>query len=62
MSTGSDVVVEDGEITEVRKSKPSDPAISADTVIDVSDRLVAPWLVSAHAHLEISATPARSRN
>jgi 5-methylthioadenosine/S-adenosylhomocysteine deaminase len=49
------VVVEDGEITQVRESKPSDPALTAETVIDGSDRLVMPGLVNAHAHLEISA-------
>jgi len=49
------VVVEDGEIADVRESKPSDPAISAETVIDGSDSLVMPGLVNAHAHLEISA-------
>lgn len=49
------VVVDDGEITDVRSTEPEDRSADADRVIDGSDKLVMPGLVNAHAHLEPSA-------
>ncbi len=48
------VLVDDGFITEVRKSRDDDSDVAADRVIDGDGKLVMPGLVNAHTHLELT--------
>jgi cytosine/adenosine deaminase-related metal-dependent hydrolase len=49
------LVVEDGTIRDVRKTREEDATLDADRVIDASGKLAMPGLVNAHAHLELTA-------
>jgi cytosine/adenosine deaminase-related metal-dependent hydrolase len=49
------VMVEDGHIQNVRKTREGDSTLDADRVIDTAGKLVMPGLVNAHAHLEMTA-------
>nr|WP_245748683.1 MULTISPECIES: amidohydrolase family protein [Halolamina] len=48
------MLIEDGEITEVRSSRDDDADITATHVIDGDGTLVMPGLVNAHTHLELT--------
>jgi len=48
------VVIEDGGIIEVRRSRDGDRDIAADRIVDGDGKLVMPGLVNAHTHLELT--------
>jgi len=52
------VLVNDGEIIDVRPSKPEDGKLDAEVVIDGTGKLVMPGLVNTHTHVELSPTMA----
>jgi cytosine/adenosine deaminase-related metal-dependent hydrolase len=49
------VVVEDGIILDVRKTREEDTSLDADHIIDGTGMLAMPGLINAHSHLEMTA-------
>jgi cytosine/adenosine deaminase-related metal-dependent hydrolase len=48
------IVVENGTIRDVRKTREEDATLDADHAIDASGKLAMPGLINAHAHLELT--------